>query len=157
LRSGYNPTEVLSTLQAWGHEGRLKYLLIEGIDCLLYHPGYRGTFLVMMNRIMAKFTQRFPSLERMKWFALLPVFLGLLDLSEDVGQISMTLAYDTFGRGSVENNVWWHMLVSLASCLNQLKWIVVRSGSIVLFTIVVAIAISYLLDLNKLKNDHRRP
>jgi hypothetical protein len=50
LRNGYTPTEVLKTLQAWGTRGRIKYLIIELIDCTFYHSGYRALFVVIINR-----------------------------------------------------------------------------------------------------------
>lgn len=87
LRFGYTPDEAWSLLERWAPEGRQQYLAVEAIDCLLYHPGYRGAGLVMINRLEAAFCQRWPMFAQAKYLAALPFLLASLDLFEDLSQV----------------------------------------------------------------------
>ena len=49
LRFGYSPNEAWLLVEEWAPEGRHLYLMVEAIDCLLYHIGYRGACLVVIN------------------------------------------------------------------------------------------------------------
>jgi hypothetical protein len=49
-RFGYTPEEVAATFAAWTPAGRLRYLLIEAIDVVVYCTAYRGASIVLINR-----------------------------------------------------------------------------------------------------------
>ena len=92
LRNGYSPIEVFSTLRAWGLKGRLLYLVIEFVDCTVYHFAYRGVFLVILNRmsdyITAKWAAAGPLVSAM---SNVPFALAWVDLFEDIGQASINV------------------------------------------------------------------
>lgn len=98
LRFGYTPAEAWSLLERWAPEGRQQYLAVEAIDCLLYHPGYRGAGLVMINCLQAAFCQRWPSLPPAKYLAALPFLLASLDLFEDLSQVWAVLLMPCAGE-----------------------------------------------------------
>lgn len=98
LRYGYTPAEAWSLLERWAPEGRQQYLAVEAIDCLLYHPGYRGVGLVMINRLEAAFCQRWPSFSQAKYLAALPFLLASLDLFEDLSQVWVLLCMVSAGQ-----------------------------------------------------------
>ena len=52
LHYGYSAAEARALLGAWGAAGRQLYLLAEGIDCTLYHAGYRGMWQVLIWSLM---------------------------------------------------------------------------------------------------------
>ena len=89
LRNGYSPDEVYSTLQAWGFQGRMLYLVIEFVDCTVYHFAYRGAFLVILNRMSDQISKRWRAASPIvSAMSNVPFFLAWIDLFEDIGQAS---------------------------------------------------------------------
>ena len=91
LRFGYSPDEAWSLLRNWGSAGRQQYVVVEIIDCLLYHPGYRGAGLVLINRLQAGFGKRWPGLRQTRYLAAIPFLVSTLDFWEDMGQVQSPL------------------------------------------------------------------
>lgn len=89
LRFGYSPDEAWTLLRNWGSAGRQQYVIVEIIDCLLYHPGYRGAGLVLINRLQAAFGKRWPGLRQTRSLAAIPFIVSTLDFWEDMGQVRM--------------------------------------------------------------------
>ena len=87
LRFCYTPDEAWSLLERWAPEGRQQYLMVETIDCLFYHTGYRGAGLVMINRLEADFCNRWPILHQARHLAALPFPVASLDFFEDLSQV----------------------------------------------------------------------
>jgi hypothetical protein len=88
LRNGYSPIEVHSTLQAWGPYGKILYLLIELVDCSVYHFAYRGVFLVLLNQMSDQIAMRWKAAAPLtSGTANVPFFLAWVDLCEDIGQV----------------------------------------------------------------------
>lgn len=140
LRNGYSPTEVHSTLRAWGSQGRMLYLLIELVDCTIYHFAYRGVFLVLLNQMSDQIVMRWEGIASLtSGAANIPFFLAWVDLFEDIGQVN-----SLFGRSVMLSNrttrafsmqvtmvvtmpstasaPLWSLLVKITSSINVFKW-----------------------------------
>ena len=141
-RFGYKVDTVHDLLNTWGPDGRLRYLLIELVDVLIYFPSYRGTFLVLTNQLLSTFVARFPSLSFVRRFALLPIVLAMIDFAEDLGQVTFTVVYDRWGDDhDLLTNVYWRYTVVASSWANQAKWWTVRAGSSFLLLVSVLVAV----------------
>jgi hypothetical protein len=141
LRFGYSPRTVSTLLSSWGHSGRMKYLVIEAIDTLFYCPGYRAAFVVLLNFILGRFVENYPSFVSLRWSALLPVVLANIDFWEDAGQITLTVLYDRLGP-QISDTLQWRVLVNLSSIVNRIKWLTVRTGMTAVLVIVVLTLLS---------------
>lgn len=89
LHDGYTPDEARELLGAWGPYGRRLYLLVEGIDCTLYHAGYRGFLVVVANRLAGALQTKWPQAAPLVLLAALPVLLAGVDFLEDAGQVRL--------------------------------------------------------------------
>lgn len=87
LHDGCTPDEAKDLLRAWGTQGRRLYLLVEGIDCTLYHAGYRGFLVVVANRLDGALKEKLPQAAPLALLAALPVLLAGVDFLEDAGQV----------------------------------------------------------------------
>ena len=122
LRNGYTPKEVANLLKTWGFAGRLFYLIIEAIDMVFYHAGYRTLFLILSNNLAAYCIKYFPSVSFIKWFGVFPILLSRIDLFEDCAQVSCVVLFDKFSD-------IWDLVVQCSSLINRTKWFAVRVGS----------------------------
>ncbi len=61
LHDGYSPEEAEALLKAWSPYGRRLYLLVEAIDCTVYHAGYRGFLVVVANRLAGALREKWPA------------------------------------------------------------------------------------------------
>jgi len=161
LRNGYTSSEVAKTLSAWGHQGRLLYVLIEAIDVTFYCRGYRALFLVVCNRVMDYFCSLFLANKKhkyannLRYFALFPIILSFVDHMEDFFQVAMTLSFDMCKSESAQSKLtetmWWPALVQCASFVNKFKWGLVRGGSsllsVFIATNVLTLAYVYFIKL----------
>ncbi|EIE24455.1 hypothetical protein COCSUDRAFT_61880 [Coccomyxa subellipsoidea C-169] len=88
LHDGYSPKEAEALLKAWSPYGRRLYLLVEAIDCTVYHAGYRGFLVVVANRLAGALREKWPAVVHapLALLAALPVLLAGLDFLEDTGQ-----------------------------------------------------------------------
>jgi hypothetical protein len=127
LHFGYSPQEAASLLQAYTHEGRLRYLAVEALDVSLYHTSYRALFLVLLNRATAALagSPSCPAQARdaVRRLALIPLLVAALDGAEDAGQVALTLACDA---GADAAAPWWPALTVAAAAANMAKWTCVR-------------------------------
>ena len=87
LHDGYSPDEARALLTAWGPYGRRLYFLVEGIDCTLYHAGYRGFLVVVANQLARGLKSKWPPAGNLALLAVLPVLLAAIDFLEDAGQV----------------------------------------------------------------------
>ena len=87
LHDGYSPDEARALLTAWGPYGRRLYLLVEGIDCTVYHAGYRGFLVVIANQLARGLKTKWPPAGKLVLLAALPVLLAAIDFLEDAGQV----------------------------------------------------------------------
>jgi hypothetical protein len=136
-------------MNAWGHTGRLKYLIIEAIDLIFYHNAYRLAFLVIINRLMDAFINEFPKYSWLVWLGLVPVILSRIDVLEDAFQVLITLFSDA--DPNFFSTSYFAPMVRISSVINQTKWIVVRTGSI------IAVIIGVLTISSTLFRQFRRP
>jgi hypothetical protein len=74
---------------------------------------------------------------------MLPIILALIDFSEDIGQIALTIFYGVT-NGAAAQSYWWPALVRMSSTINIIKWSTVRVGSLAVAVMLLAIAISYI-------------
>ncbi|KAK9909577.1 hypothetical protein WJX75_004376 [Coccomyxa subellipsoidea] len=121
LHDGYSPDEARALLTAWGPYGRRLYFLVEGIDCTLYHAGYRGFLVVVANQLARGLKSKWPPAGNLALLAVLPVLLAAIDFLEDAGQVAMVFAYEK----SIPEEAWG-ALVGAASFVNQSKWVLCR-------------------------------
>lgn len=143
LRFGYKPEDVITTLKDWGSQGRIKYLIIEFIDCVFYHAGYRALFVVIINNLLKAFTNTFPNFIKLKVLGLIPVGLAILDFTEDFFQVLFTGSYELFSK-SIETSPYFPVLINLGSFVNQVKWLTVRGASISILLIGMVTLFGYL-------------
>ena len=138
LRNGYSVTEVIKTLDSWGSSGRIKYLIIEAIDCIFYHSGYRALFVVLVNNLLQIFTNIFPKFTSFKWLGLLPIGLSYLDFIEDFCQVFFTSFYQIVTKSAKTSSIFT-TAVQLGSFFNQFKWLTVKTASTLIFLILISI------------------
>ncbi|KAG2495993.1 hypothetical protein HYH03_005917 [Edaphochlamys debaryana] len=157
LRGGYSAEDVGTALGAWGAKGRALYLAIEAIDVTAYMCGYRGAFLVLMNRLAAGLAGAAAAADSSQdggagppgggdtlWRPLLgsaaafacgalvpmPVVLAWIDGTEGVQQVGLTLWYSAAEAlaGVAPSGAAWEAAVAAASGTNMFKWGCVRGG-----------------------------
>ena len=122
-----SPQEAASLLQAYTHDGRMRYLAVEALDVSLYHTSYRALFVVLLNRATAALAAA-PACpagarDAVRRLALLPLLVAALDGAEDAGQVALTLACDA---GAYAAAPWWPALTAAAAAANMAKWTCVR-------------------------------
>ena len=103
-----------------------------------YHPGYRAAGLVVLNNLFSALAARLPAAAALRPLALGPIILAVLDLCEDLGQVTFTLLYDRFGASAP----FFAAAVQLASTFNQIKWLFVRTASAIAAAAVVVLVVT---------------
>jgi hypothetical protein len=111
------------------------YIYIDSIVYLLIN---------IIKRLMDAFINVYPKLKKMKLLGLVPVVLALLDFTEDFFQILFTSVYQLFSSSIDSSTILFTILVNLGSFFNQIKWLTVRSASLLTILILLSTFVGFL-------------
>jgi hypothetical protein len=141
-RFGYSVSEVQKSLGLWGVTGRRLYLMFGVVDQFFFCSAYPGAWLVAVNSLYSRFLAEYKVMRWLRWLALAPVVMSLVDYLENTLQFLFTLAYH-LTEGAASASPSWLALVQLASLVNRLKWTVGRASVTVTIPMAVAVAWRY--------------
>lgn len=117
---GYSESTFLEVQRAWGHEGRMYYLLFEALDLCFFCFAYRGLLTVLFNRLQNKVAQYNNGFFTSSAIYMLPVTIVLIDYVEGFFHVGLTLVYDRMGEAAFKTT--FKGVVFYASLVNQIKW-----------------------------------